>query len=92
MNRNTTNIILRFAIVMMLLATVLFFIVDAASPAFIAICLTMFFCTLVVVFGTVQMHYYEENQLSKRALIIALCVWLGVVAVCVVVKVIIAAV
>ena len=89
MNRSTTLTILKFAIVIMLFAIVLFFITDVEAPTFIAICLTMLFCTLAYVFGVFRLRSYEDDAISKRTLLIALCSWLAVVAVCAAIKVII---
>lgn len=86
MNRNTVLIILRFSIVIALLALVLFFIVDVNAPEFIALCLTLLSCTLVYFFGICRLSRDEFRPLGKKGTAMAIGIYLAVLLVCVAVR------
>lgn len=66
MNKSTVMTIIRYCIVILLLALFLFFWVDAADPGFIAVCITLVFCYVCFVFGVVCLLRNEESSLSKK--------------------------
>lgn len=51
MNRNTALTILRFSIVLMILALVMFFVLDVSEPSFVPVCITMAVCYITFGFG-----------------------------------------
>ncbi len=87
---DTVLIILRFSIVILIIALALFFITDVTSPSFIALSLTIVFCTLVYAFGIFRLARDEERPLTKRHSVIALSVYGGVLLISIIVKVMIA--
>lgn len=83
MNRNTILIILRFSIVIALLAVVLFFIVDANAPEFIALCLTLLFCTAIYIFGVCRLYRDEFRPIGKKSALSAICIYIAILLVCI---------
>lgn len=86
MNRNTVLIVLRFSIVIALLASVLFFIVDVNASEFIALCLTMLFCTLIYFFGIYRLCRDESRPMKKKSALLATIGYLTVLVVCVTIR------
>ncbi len=80
-------IILRFAIVIFLIATVLFEITAVSAPTFMPLALTMGVCTLVYVIALVSLLRDDLEPISKKQFWIAFGVGLGVVALLVLIKV-----
>lgn len=79
MNKNTTLTILKFSIVIMLLSIFLFYFVDIAEPQFIAVCITMFFCSLVYVLAINKLRKDEINPIDNRKALIAIIVYLIII-------------
>lgn len=68
MNKSTVMTIIRYSIVILLLALFMFFWVDVSDPGFIAVCITLVFCYVCFVFGVIWLLRDEESSLSgKRA-------------------------
>ena len=89
MNRNTVLIVLRFSIVIALLASVLFFIVDVNAPEFIALCLTMLFCTLIYFYGIYRLCRDEYRPMKKKSAFLAIIIYFAVLLVCIAIKLLI---
>lgn len=87
MNRRTVMIILRFAIVIFLIAAVLFFVTDIAAPTFVALVLTIGVCFLVFLFAVVSLRRDEFQPISRKQFWVTLAVGFAVMAVLVIGKV-----
>lgn len=72
MDKNTVLTILRYDLVLALLALVLFFWEDTAAPAFVAVCITMAVCFLVFAFGMRLLTRGADDALPKRRAALAL--------------------
>lgn len=90
MNKSTVMTIIRYCIVILLLALFLFFWVDAADPGFVAVCITMVFCYLCFVFGVICLLRDEDSGLSKKRAVIILGVFTAVMLAAAAVKYLIA--
>lgn len=88
MNRNTIMAIIRYSIVIMLIALAMFFWLDISAPGFVAVSITMVFCILVFSFGLIRLILDEENGLDKKKAAIVFVVYVAVCAVAVAVKLI----
>ena len=88
MNRSTILTIIRYSIVIMLIALMMFFWLDFSDPGFVAICITMVFCFLIFLFGLVRLILDEENSLDKKKAAIVLAVYVAVCVAAVAAKVI----
>lgn len=66
MNKSTVMTIIRYSIVILLLALFLLFWIDAADPGFVAVCITLVFCYGCFVFGVIRLLRDEESSLSKK--------------------------
>ena len=86
MNRSTVMTILRFSIVIMLMALAMFFWLDVRDPGFVAICITMVFCSLIFLFGIIRLILDEENSLDKKKAVIMLSVYVAACAAAIAVK------
>lgn len=78
MNKSTVMTIIRYCIVILLLALFLFFWVDASDPGFVAVCITLAVCYVCFVFGVVCLLRSEESSLSKKRAAIILSVFTAV--------------
>lgn len=77
MNRSTMMTILRFSIVIMLMALAMFFWLDIRDPGFVAICITMAFCFLI--FSCGMLRLILDGEKKKAILFLA-----GYAAICVI--------
>lgn len=86
MNRSTMMTILRFSIVIMLMALAMFFWLDIHDPGFVAICITMVFCSLIFFFGMIRLILDEEQGVEKKKAMIFLAVYVAVCVAAIAVK------
>lgn len=86
MNRSTVMTILRFSIVIMLLSLVMFFWLDIRDPGFVAICITMVFCSLIFLFGMIRLVLDEEHSVEKKKAILFIAVYAAICVAAIVVK------
>jgi len=78
MHKSTVMTIIRYCIVILLLALFLFFWVDVSDPGFIAVCITLAACYVCFVFGVVCLLRSEESSLSKKRAAIILGIFAAV--------------
>lgn len=86
MNRSTVMTIIRYSIVIMLIALCLFFWLDVSDPGFAAVCITMAVCFLIFSYGLLRLILDEENSLDKKRAAIILAVYVAVCAAAVLAK------
>ncbi len=86
MNRSTMMTILRFSIVIMLMALAMFFWLDIRDPGFVAICITMVFYSLIFFFGMIRLILDEEQSVEKKKAMIFLVVYVAVCVAAIAVK------
>ena len=86
MNRKTNLIIMKFAVVLMLLAMFLFFATDVQAAEFIAVCITMTFCTLVFFGGLTALCLDKLQPASLKTALLSAGIWLGVIVLCLILK------
>lgn len=80
MNRSTMMTILRFSIVIMLMALAMFFWLDIRDPGFVAICITIAFCFLIFSCGMLRLILDGEQEGEKKKAILFLA---GYAAICI---------
>ncbi len=86
MSRSTVMTILRYSVVIMLLALCMFFWVDVHEPGFVAVCMTMAFCFLVFCSGILRLIADADDPLDKKRAYIALGIYCAVCALAVVLR------
>lgn len=86
MDKNTVMTIIRFCIVITLLALVLFFWLDTSDAGFAAVCMTMASCFLSFSFGVMRLVHDEQSGLDKKRALMALGIYAAVCGIAVLIK------
>ncbi len=86
MDKNTVLTIIRYCIVITLLALVLFFWLDPSDAGFAAVCMTLAFCFLSFSFGVIRLIRDEQSGLDKKRALAALGIYAAVCGIAVLIK------
>ncbi len=78
MSRSTVMTLIRYSIVIELLALFLFFWLEPWESGFVPVCITMMFCGGCFAFGLLRLIRDEENPLEKKRAAVVLAVYAGV--------------
>lgn len=79
-------ILIRYSIVIMLLALAMFFWLDVWEPGFVPVCITMAFCFICFSFGLLRLIRDGEKPVSKKRAWILFTVYVVVCFLAVLVK------
>ncbi len=86
MSKSTVMALIRYSIVIMLLAVFLFFWLDVWEPGFVPVCMTMVVCAGCFVGCVLRLMFDGENPISKKRGGLVLAGYFGVCLVLVAVK------